>query len=73
MASKRIESLSQNDLDYMDHLLSKEFTKCCANRSLLQNTVSQFNKINADIQIISRLRDAIYHEKKYRATTSAKW
>lgn len=68
MASQKIELLTDNDLDYMERLLSKEFTKQCECPS-----VHRGNEHESNTRTIARIRNAIRSEKQYRVATSLKW
>jgi hypothetical protein len=71
MACRKFESLSTNDLDYVEQLLSKEFSKQCEYQSTFKSK-NHYTGPN-DTQVIGRVMDAIRSEKKYRQTTSEKW
>jgi hypothetical protein len=68
MASQKIDLLTDSDLDYMEKLLSKEFTKQCdcpsSNRDRTYNNTTR---------TISRIRSVIRSEKQYRHATNQKW
>lgn len=71
MACRKFESLSNNDLDYVEQLLSKEFSRQCEYHSIFKSKNHYTGP--SDTQVIGRVIDAIRSEKKYRQTTSEKW
>jgi hypothetical protein len=68
MASQKIELLTDNDLDYMERLLDKEFTKQCEYPSLHRSQAHDNNT-----RTIARIRNAIRSERQYRLATNTKW
>lgn len=71
MACNKIENLTVQDLEYLEKVLGKEFSK--------QNEyISVFKSKNSyepvsDTRTISKLMDAIRSEKDYRYKRSIKW
>ncbi len=66
MVTSKISQLSETDLDYLDHLLKKEFSKQCNDSTQWRSTHHQNNPCDNTKQI-ARLMDAVRSQKKLLA------
>ena len=70
MVSRKMQELSNEDLDYLDQLLHKEFSKQCNDSTQWRSTHHQNNPYDNTKQL-TRLMDAVRSQKKL--LTMPKW
>ena len=70
MVSRQLQNLNESDLDYLAHLLKKEFSKQCNDSTQWRSTHHQNNPCDNTKQI-ARLMDAVRSQKKL--LTMPKW
>jgi len=70
MVTSKIAQLSETDLDYLDQLLHKEFSKQC-NDSTQWRSIYHQNNPHDNTKQLARLMDAVRSQKKI--LTMPKW
>jgi len=70
MVSRKIEQLNESDLDYLDQLLHREFSKQCNNTTQWQSK-NGYKDPNDRTHTLRRLMEAIQSQKKL--LTMEKW
>ena len=70
MVTSKISQLSESDLDYLDDLLHKEFSKQCRNTTQWRSK-NGYNDPNDRTQTLRRLMEAVQSQKKI--LTMPKW
>ena len=70
MVTSKIAQLSETDLDYLDQLLHKEFSKQC-NDSTQWRSIYHQNNPHDNTKQLARLMDAVRSQKKL--LTMPKW
>lgn len=72
MACKKMEELSDTDLDYIEDVFKKEFTKQ-NEYNIAFKSKNSYTRSNEQTQKITRIMDAIRSEKVHRRRISEKW
>jgi hypothetical protein len=70
MVTSKISQLSESDLNYLDELLHKEFSKQCSN-STQWRSKNGYNDPNDRTHTLRRLMEAVQSQKKI--LTMPKW
>ena len=70
MVSRQIQNLNESDLDYLDQLLHKEFSKQ-VERSTTWKSKNHYTDPSDKTQTLKRLMDAVRSQKKI--LTMPKW
>lgn len=72
MASRKIEELTEDDLNFVEKLLGKEFSKQ-SEESARFKSKNHYERDSSDLRKISKILDAIRSEKYYRNKINIKW